>query len=265
MHRTTLMNRTIVGLRSSFERPTGSARIRRWCGRFVAATSGALAASAFTCLGGCSSDGNREFAAAPTVLTIERASYDRAFDEAVELVAEAGMPADLRDRDGGVIESRPNVSGSVLEPWDWAAGSPVAAVEDTVNHQRRRVRFEFLPAGFRPATPIADAPLEGERTPGSVAGDAAGAVDLAHYEGPVELRVWVYVERSYTPYLQRSTWTFRGRSFARNPDEVRRGEDGAVLDPSKWTPVRRDADMEREILDALRGKLATPAPSTPAA
>lgn len=210
-------------------------------------------------LGGCASAPNSSLGDVPGLLMLERTSYTRAFDEAVALIANEGMPAVLRDRDGGIIESRPNVSGSLLEPWDWPAGSPSAAFESTVNHQRRRVRFEFMPAGFRPSSGVMltteEDPLGGPRTPGSTPSDAAGAVDMSRYEGPIELRVWVYVERAYTPYLQRSAWTFRGRSFARNPEDRRREDDDTTRDRSKWTPVSRDPAMERDILEKLEANL----------
>jgi hypothetical protein len=220
---------------------------------FVAVSLTAMAFSTAASLGGCAAHSGH----APSVLTIDGGSYARAFDEAVALAADEGMPVALRDRDGGIIDSRPNVSGSLIEPWDWPSGSPSAAFQSTVNHERRRVRFEFLPSGFRPAPEPDTGPLPGQRTPGSVPPTEAGAVDLATYDGPLELRVWVYIERSYTPYLQRSTWTFRGRSFARNP-ESNRGDskgDDVTLDPSRWTPVSRDPHMERSLLEKLREKL----------
>lgn len=218
-------------------------------------------------LGGCSTPPSE----APTVFSLERATYAEAFDEAVRLVADEGMPAVLRDRDGGVIESRPSVSGSLLEPWDWPGGDVGAATESTLNYHRRRVRFEFVPTGFRPRDLREDAPLEGMRTPGTVDPADGGAVDLAArhdagaangLDGTIELRVWVYIERAYTPYLQRSTWTFQNRSFARDPQKERGTQpDGSTRDASVWTPVSRDADMEAQLLAKLRERLERPAPA----
>ncbi len=198
---------------------------------------------------------------APTVLALESASYASAFDTAVALVVDEGMPAVLRDRDGGVIESSPNVSGSLVEPWDWPRGDIGAATESTLNFQRRRVRFEFVPTGFRPRELREDAPLLGTLTPGSEDASAADAVNLSGYEGPLELRVWVYLERAYTPYLQRSTWTFQGRTFARNPEraaDIANAErnDGSTRDTSIWTPIARDPAFEEAILTKLRERLA---------
>lgn len=213
-------------------------------------------------LTGCS-DPQRAEPEAPKVFALDRASYDATFDAAVKLVADEGMPAVLRDRDAGIIESRPNVSGSLLEPWDWPGGNVASATESTLGYQRRRVRFEFVPAGFRPRDLNEDAPLEGVRTPGSVEPDASGAVNfndsmggsMGTYEGPIELRVWVYVERAYTPYLQRSTWTFQNRSFARNPERQAAVDDGTTRDRSIWTPVARDPAMEEVILAKLRDRI----------
>ena len=229
-------------------------RQREELGTTLAVVRSALLLGLALLSAGCTSAGSD----APVVLTLNRGDYSIAFDAAVELIAHEGMPADLRDRDGGVIESRPAVSGSVFEPWDWSAGSASAAVDDTLNHQRRRVRFEFLPADFRPLPTNDSAPLQGQLTPGSVEPDAAGAVDLPRYDGPIEVRVWVYVERATTPYLQRPTWSFRGRSFASNPEDRERRDDGTTRDPSKWTPVSRDPAMEREMLEKLKSKLTAP-------
>jgi hypothetical protein len=243
MHRTTSST-------SGLHRPLASLR------RITALVSVMLAAVAGG-LPGCASRPSD----APTVLALESASYATAFDTAVALVIDEGMPAVLRDRDGGVIESSPNVSGSLVEPWDWPHGDIGAATESTLNFQRRRVRFEFVPTGFRPRELREDAPLLGSLTPGSGDPSATEAVDLRTYEGPLELRVWVYVERAYTPYLQRSTWTFQGRTFASNPERAAdranaERDDGSTRDTSIWTPIARDPAFEESILIKLRERLA---------
>ncbi len=196
---------------------------------------------------------------APAVLSLDHGTYGKTFDAAVALIADEGMPAVLRDRDGGVIESRPNIAGSLLEPWDWPRGDVGAAAESTIGYERRRVRFEFVPSGFRPRNVQADASdsvvLEGQRTPGSADPSATGTVNLGGYEGPLELRVWVYVERAFTPNVQRSTWTFRDRSVARDPLRQTTTNDGTTRDRSIWTPVSRDPAMEADILAKLKNRL----------
>ncbi|MDZ4753118.1 MAG: hypothetical protein SGJ11_01310 [Phycisphaerae bacterium] len=196
--------------------------------------------------------------AAATVLALDRSEYPQVFDAAVALAADEGMFPELRDRDGGIIQTRPKVAGSLLEPWDWPRGSPKAALDATVAYQRRRVRFEFIPSGFRPA-PVEDpSTLLGAQTPGGPAGAAGSeAVDLAAYEGPMELRVWVYVEQAFTPHMQRSTWTFSQTTFARDPMRQAAGADGTTRDRSIWTPIARDPPMEAILLAKLRERLAS--------
>ena len=191
-----------------------------------------------------------------TVLALTREEYGKAFDAAIEVAAEEDMPAELRDRNAGVIESRPKVSGSVIEPWDWAAGSGKAALDATLAYQRRRVRFEFVPAGFRPTIGSESDTLTGRRTPSSELGSPYEAVDLAAYDGPIELRVWVYIEQAFTPNLQRSTWTFTQTTFAYDPLANRPVGDGTTRDRSIWTPIDRDELMEQAMLDKLRARMA---------
>jgi len=196
--------------------------------------------------------------AAANVFALDHSEYPQVFDTAVALAADEGMLADLRDRDGGIIQTRPKVAGSLLEPWDWPRGSPQAALDATVAYQRRRVRFEFIPSGFRPAPLQEPESLRGMQTPGGPADAASsGAVDLAAYEGPMELRVWVYVEQAFTPHLQRSTWTFSQTSFARDPMRQAAGADGTTRDRSIWTPIARDHQMEAMLLAKLRERLAS--------
>ncbi|MFO0827881.1 MAG: hypothetical protein U0572_06990 [Phycisphaerales bacterium] len=206
------------------------------------------------CVTACS----KSVSQAPSVLALTRAQYEQAFDAAVELASDEGLPTELRDRDGGVIETRPNVAGSVLEPWDWHQGLE-GAVESTITFQRRRARFEFVPAGFRPTAIPEDAPLEGRRTPGSVPSDANGAVDMRTYDGPIELRVWVFLERAFVPGLQRSPWTFTQTSVSTDALKERSTDDRTTRNRSIWTPVQRDEQMEREILEKLKARITPPA------
>jgi hypothetical protein len=232
------------------------------------APSSAFLGVAIVILGGCAGDGAQTSRGAedppPTVVVIERADYARWFDAAVALSGEEDMPAELRDRDGGIIETRPKVAGSLIEPWDWPRGDVGEAVEATLSFERRRARFEFLPSGFRPEAGFAvaddDARLAGRRTPGSTDPTAFGAVDLSRYEGPIEVRVWVWVERAFTPNLQRSPWTFSQTTFASDPTKSRPTGDASTRDRSIWTPIARDAAMETILLDKLVDRIGADRP-----
>ena len=193
-------------------------------------------------LAGCTSDG-------PAFLTVEPGGYDRAFDLAVEAAREAGMTAMLRDRRGGIIETDARIAGSVLEPWRTDNDSFGQALENTMSFQRRRARFEFVPAGFIEPMIDPDAPLVGA-DPSSGVGPP---FDLTEYDGPVELRAWVYVERAHRPGLRRSTWSRRQSEYVIDPQQqdeprvdnvgVRRGGR-----QTSWTPIDRDQAYERRLL-----------------
>lgn len=230
-------------------------RIVAYRGGLLRGIVGMLALAA---LAGCASKPQADAASAvPSVYELDSSAYQRVFDVAIAIVTEEGLPTELVDRDGGIIETRPAPLGSVLEPWNWPAGGG-GAVESTVNSQRRVVRFEFIPSGFRPRPPDEDRPLLGHRAPGLPYPDGGRGVDLAGYEGPIELRVWVFIERAFTPHLQRSTWTFSQRGFAIDPLDFRPIGDDTTRARSIWTPIDRSPELERRTLDALRARLEPP-------
>ncbi len=193
----------------------------------------------------------------PAFLTIQAEAYADAFDAAVEAAAEAGLTPTVRDRRNGVIETEPRIAGSFLEPWRTDNASFAQAMENMITFQRRRARFEFTPAGFRPREP-AEAPLTG---PDLFAQHEAD-VDLSRLAGPLELRVWVYVERAYSPGLRRSTWT-RARTTR---TRIIPAEDEEALPSRYWTPVHRDDAYERRLLAAVEralGERSEPASDGP--
>lgn len=190
----------------------------------------------------------------PTVLSIAAASYPEAFRAAHATLSDAGFRPELEDRDGGLIESRPLPGGSLLEPWAWADGDPWNGLADTVAWQRRVARFEFVPLEFR----TADA---GEVDRPDLPGMTAPR-DLARHDGPIEVRVWVFVERAFKPDLRRSDWTFQLTTTASNPKRTGSSETGG--DPSRWTPIGRDPALEVRLRDRLGERLASAPPSGPA-
>ena len=82
-------------------------------------------------LGGCQSTG-------PKALEIPANRYDTAFDAAREAARQVGMPALLADRTGGIIESRPRLAGSVMEPWR-VDNTGSQWISSSLHKQRRRV------------------------------------------------------------------------------------------------------------------------------
>ena len=182
----------------------------------------------------------------PAFLTIHAEAYADAFDAAVEAAALAGLTPTVRDRRNGVIETEPRIAASVLEPWRTDNASFAQVIENTISFQRRRARFEFTPAGFRPREP-AEAPLTGP----DLFAQHDAEVDLSRLAGPLELRVWVYVERAYSPGIRRSTWTRARTTRAR----IILAEDKKALPTQYWTPVRRDEAYERRLLAAVERAL----------
>ncbi len=172
----------------------------------------------------------------PAFLTIESARYREAFDAAMAASRANDMSPTLRDRRLGVIDTEPSIAGSVIEPWRSGNDSLSGAWENTLVFQRRRARFEFTPASFREpqGTGVAD-----------LLGVAGPPLDLTTYDGAVELRVSVIVERSFTPGIRRDTWSSAGTTHT----VVRR----PVTSPDApttpfWTPVTRDTAFERRLL-----------------
>ena len=190
----------------------------------------------------------------PTVLTITAASYPDAFRASHATLTEAGFPPELEDRDGGLIESRPQPGGSLLEPWAWADGDVGNGLADTLAWQRRVARVEFVPLAFRTdAVKAVDQPdLPGVTVP----------EDLARHDGPIEVRVWVFVERAFTPDLRRSDWTFQLTSVATNPQRTGTSASGGA--PSRWTPIARDPALESRLRDGLGRRLASATPEAAA-
>lgn len=205
-------------------------------------------------LSGCAST------AGPDVLTIDAGQYAATFDAAVEAAREEGLTAALRDRRAGVIETQTRVAGSILEPWRLDNASFGQSLEHTVGLQRRRVRFEFAPAGFI-----------GMPAPGGAATDRSTTVaeqdplviadrDLTTGAGDLELRVWVYVERASSPGERRSTWTRHASTRARSGytfDVAAMRDDPVGGTGTTWTTVARDSAYERRLLAAVSKSIVT--------
>lgn len=199
-----------------------------------------LLLAAFGGLWGCSTPG-------PDHLEIDGERYEVAFSAAEEATRKVGMPALLTDRTGGVIEGRPRLAGSLTEPWRTDNSTLEQWSTSTLHKQRRRVRFEFLPIDFTSPTPTGDETLRGAPFPGS-GGDLEGSLDLDQFEGPIEVRVWVWIEREQLNDLRRGTWSRQSRSYTTNPMETVVPNDGTTRSSGRWTPVERDVNMERRLL-----------------
>ena len=171
----------------------------------------------------------------PEVIRVSSAEYQHVFDVAMETARAAGMPAVFRDRRGGVIETDSNVAGSFIEPWRTDNASPEQVMENTIAYQRRKARFEFAPVSSESSGPIQE-----QET------DDANTIDLTAFEGDMELRVWVFVERAHAPGYRRAAWSRRTATRAELGHTEEEIESLATV--TAWTPVARDRDYERRML-----------------
>jgi hypothetical protein len=205
----------------------------------------------------------------PAVLGISGDRYAQAFEAACDAARAEGLVPEVVDRRAGTIETAPRFGGSLVEPWTWGEGTADDILSGTFGFERRRARFEFVPAGFRAASLEAGvqsaAPLVGPVLPGSERGVgsdieayAAGATDTGAEQsvdakGALEVRVAVSVERRFRPGYQGSAYTRALGSFWRDTTVE---DDGSLpRDRSLWTPVARDERLERALLERVRRSL----------
>lgn len=193
-------------------------------------------------LTGCASSKGPEF------LTVDASGYERAFNAAAEAARKQGMAPILQDRRSGVIETDSQIAATILEPWHNDNASYSQAVENTLSMQRRRARFEFVPAGFQPPE---------EKLEGTLAGPDVLAIDrppfdLTKTQDQLHLRVWVYVERASTPGIRHGTWsrTETSQAILVVPEGQSAKAHGAF-----WTPVNRDPAFERRLLAQVEQSL----------
>ena len=198
---------------------------------------------------GCASD-----ATGPTFLTVPHAQYEQVFDAACEAVRAEGFVPEVADRNAGAIETEPRFAGSLIEPWAWSDMKADEVVEGTFGFERRRVRVEFVPSGFRPAGPEGTAPLAGPILPGSQRGSGA---DVTRTAEDLEVRVSVSVERQFRPGYQGSPYTRALGSYS--TDVTIKDDPETPRDRSTWTAVGRDERLERLLIERLSKRIASAA------
>lgn len=194
----------------------------------------------FTIIVGC------KMSSGPSVLLLDSSSYAAVFDAAARVANDDGMKPVLLDRRSGVISTDPAIAGSFVEPWKPKPSTPRQGLENTLSLQRRTARFEF--------SPVIPMPILGAQEGELIGPDLLSSVgqDLTRYDGPMELRVWVYVDRNYTQGIQRGTWTLSSESVT----QVMPAEQPWEQVPgSFWTTTSRDVARERAILAAIEASL----------
>ncbi|MEI6475826.1 MAG: hypothetical protein WCO75_10570 [Planctomycetota bacterium] len=207
--------------------------------------------TAFLTLVGCAAD------PAPAVLAFPRADYERVFDAAIETARVYRFQPVTTDRELGVIETDARSAGSMLEPWRTDNDGVQDMMAHTINFERRRVRFEFVPETFDSPTPAVDARAEGAAIPGSTR--AEERFDLLTTKGTIELRAWVYVDRGFRPNQQIGRWTSGETHVSTDPTMTQDREDESTRIPTAWTPIGRDVPYEQRLMVSIRELLATTA------
>jgi hypothetical protein len=182
----------------------------------------------------------------PEVMIVQPANYSVVFDAALEVAAEAGMPARFVDRRAGIVQTETRIAGSVLEPWRTDNSSIGQATANTLAFERRRTRFEFAPVDYQDQTLQKQETLTG---PSLV--NENPLVDLTQANYPLEIRVWVFLERADTYGLRRSTWSRTKTTIARVIDP----DTGEQTSGTNWTTITRDREYEKALLARVAQKI----------
>ena len=205
-------------------------------------------------LGGClAADG-------PRSLTVTPGQYPQAFDAAIAAARDHGFSPIVVDRTTGIIETSTRHAGTLLEPWRLDNDSIDQSAANTLVKTRRRVRVEFTPAGWVPPALAADGSLQGAALPGSRTD--LERFDLQAWTGPIEARVWVYLEKSAEPGVQLSSYsgTLASRYQETRGEDPAPTSDGSTRFRSVWNPSGRDEAYERTIGLAISDALSQIAP-----
>jgi hypothetical protein len=163
----------------------------------------------------------------------------------------------VADRSLGVIETDARAAGSLLEPWRTDNASMQESVAHTVNFERRRARFEFVPEPFELPVPQPSAPSAGAALPGSER--AEGRVDLVAWKGPIQMRTWVMLDREFIPNQQIGRWTLGESRTSQDPTQARDPKDTSTRTPGQWTPIGRDVQYERRLTEGVLRIVRPPA------
>jgi hypothetical protein len=186
-------------------------------------------------------------------LRLDRGDYNRAFQACIEAGREQDMPPALADRGNGIIETEPRLVGSLLEPWRTDSSGIDQTLQATMQMERRRVRFIFVPEGFEPQAIDGQSDFQGAAAPGSP--QDLARFDLETHEGPIELRTRVFIERGFRPGIRQNTWSGTLRTMTTEPQPKRR-DDGTTRTPTQWTPIGRDEVAERLLTARVAALLA---------
>lgn len=177
--------------------------------------------------GGCSS------APEPRTFEVLAGDYGRAFDAAKEVIRDANFEMARVDAQGGVITTLPRSSSGYATPWLQHGTTIDDDTESLAHFQRRSVIVVFEPAS---------APADAS-TPQTTTPTPEGAIDLREYDGALQARVEVIVERVYRPGRRPDATSVRLNSIAIDP----------ALEEQGLQPL---FTVERRLDERLSGRLA---------
>ena len=106
---------------------------------------------------------------------------------------------------------------------------------------------------FEPQVIDGTSNFQGAAAPGSP--EDLARFDLETYEGPIELRTRVFIERGFTPGIRQNTWSGTLRTVTTEPKPKQR-DDGTTRSPTQWTPIGRDEVAERRLTARVAELLA---------
>jgi hypothetical protein len=188
------------------------------------------------------------------VVDLRREDYERAFEAALDAASRDGLEPVVVDRSLGIIETDSRAAGSILEPWRTDNAGLADTMSHTVNFERRRARFEFVPEPFDAAIGDPSTTIAGPALPGS--DRAERRFDLESWKGPVQMRTWVMVDRQFRPNQRFGTWSLRSSTYSVDPLAAPDPRDPSTRAPTEWTPTGRDVQYERRltarVLESLR-------------
>jgi hypothetical protein len=160
----------------------------------------------------------------PATQHVTAENFDQLWEAARRAARSASFTIDRRDPRDGVMTTRPEVSRQVFEPWRGDIGlfDLDDTAESTLATVRRTVRFDFrkLEDGSYEVTP------------------------------KVVVERYSFAERRITSPVRFNEAFGRPRALSFGDQDSDRN-----LPDTYWFAVRRDADLERQLADRIRGEL----------
>jgi hypothetical protein len=127
----------------------------------------------------------------------DASNYAQVFQAAKDVLREYQFELDRVDARSGIITTQPKPSAGLATPWIPHSGDFKGSVRGLIEHEQRRARVEFVPAGL--AEP-----------------QAPGTPDLREATGAMVARIEVEIDRVHRPHRRASPTSIKLSSFARD-------------------------------------------------